>query len=233
MSQARIIIPDVHHKLQLVEAIRTKHSGTPAIFLGDYFDDFHDTVADMKATCRWLKEAFENSADEFLLGNHCFAYLSYELGVRWGFCTGWRADKQQVFHEYFPSDMLLNRSLWLTQCQGWLISHAGISNDLYRSFRKRRMIDEIFQWANDAEAALRAGIQHPAFLAGVDRGGPQKFGGLLWCDWERFKPIQGVRQIVGHTPGAEVRFKKNDVCLDTHLRHYGLLEDGKLTILQP
>jgi hypothetical protein len=38
---------------------------------------------------------------------------------------------------------------------------------------------------------------------------------------------------MGHTPGTEVRFRKNDVCLDTNLRHYGLLEDGKLTILAP
>lgn len=98
---------------------------------------------------------------------------------------------------------------------------------------KRRTIDEIVQWAADAEAALRTGVQHPAFLAGVDRGGRQKFGGILWCDWERFKPIPGVRQVMGHTPGTEVRFRKNDVCLDTNLRHYGLLEDGKLTILAP
>lgn len=55
------MIPDVHHKLQLVEKVRTNHLGTPAIFLGDYFDDFDDTVDDMKVTCRWLKKALENS----------------------------------------------------------------------------------------------------------------------------------------------------------------------------
>ena len=88
MNQARLIIPDVHHKLNLVEKVRTNHPGTPAIFLGDYHDDFDDTVDHMKTTCRWLKEALENSDDEFLLGNHCFAYVSCELGVRWGFCTG-------------------------------------------------------------------------------------------------------------------------------------------------
>jgi hypothetical protein len=207
MNQARLIIPDVHHKLKLAEKIRTNHPTMPAIFLGDYFDDFDDTIGDMKATCRWLKEALENSDDESLLGNHCFAYVSYELGVRWGFCTGWRIDKQQVFHQYFPKDSLLDRGSWLTECQGWLISHAGLSSDLYRSFRKRRTIDEITQSAADAEAALRAGVQHPAFLAGVDRGGRQKFGGILWCDWERVRPIPGIRQVVGHTPGTEVRLQ--------------------------
>ena len=119
MSGARLIIPDVHHKAQIVNDLRSNHPGMPAIFLGDYFDDFHDSVYDMEKTCRWLKQAFENDDDEFILGNHCFAYLSYELGLRWGFCTGWRVDKQHVFHEYFPEDTLLNRGSWL--------SRAGLS----------------------------------------------------------------------------------------------------------
>jgi hypothetical protein len=56
-----------------------------------------------------------------------------------------------------------------------------IFSDLYSSFRKRRTIDGIAQWVTDAETALRVGGQHPAFLTGVDRGGRQKFGGILWC----------------------------------------------------
>jgi hypothetical protein len=100
-EQSSLVIPDIHHKTQVIDKIRAAHDGIPAIFLGDYFDDFGDTVADMRATCHWLRTALENTDDVFLLGNHCFAYLSYELGVRWGFCTGWTAAKQQVFHEYF------------------------------------------------------------------------------------------------------------------------------------
>ncbi len=115
--------------------------------------------------------------------------------------------------------------------QEWLISHAGVSNDLYRTFSKRKTTDELFGWVNDAENALTAGLAHPAFLAGRDRGGPQAVGGILWCDWESFRPIPGIRQVVGHTPGSDVRFKKGSVCLDTHLRHYGLLEDGDLVVL--
>jgi hypothetical protein len=230
-DQPRLVIPDIHHKVEAVNTIRRTHPGIPAIFLGDYFDDFHDTPAHMRATCQWLKAALEDPADQFLLGNHCFAYLSYELGVRWGFCSGWTLAKQQIFHEYFPADTLLERSQWMLQCQGWLISHAGLSNEIYRSFSKRKTSDEIFHWVADAGNALTAGVAHPAFLAGVDRGGPQRVGGILWCDWERFKPIPGIRQTVGHTPGMEVRYKTGNVCLDTHLAHYGLLENRNLTIL--
>ena len=227
-----LIIPDIHHKVGLVKSIRGVHPGTPAIFLGDYFDDFHDTVDDMRATCEWLKTALENPDDVFLLGNHCFAYLSYELGVRWGFCSGWTVAKQQVFHQYFPGDVLLRRCRWIVRSQNRLISHAGLSNDLYREFSKRKTAEEIFEWVNNAENALTAGVAHPAFLAGRDRGGPQSVGGILWCDWERFRPVPGIHQIVGHTPAEHVRYKKGSVCLDTHLRHYGLLEDGNLTVLE-
>jgi hypothetical protein len=53
-NKARLIIPDIHHKVELVERIRANYPGMPAIFLRDYFDDFDDTPADMKGTCEWL-----------------------------------------------------------------------------------------------------------------------------------------------------------------------------------
>jgi hypothetical protein len=73
---------------------------------------------------------------------------------------------------------------------------------------------------------------HHAFMAGVERGGPARYGGILWCDWNAFEPIKDLPQIVGHTPGREVRYKGNSICLDTHLHHYGLLENGELTVLE-
>lgn len=177
-------------------------------------------------TCRWLKQAIGRWQDTFLLGNHCFAYFSYEFGICWGYCSGWDAGKQQVFRRHFPGDTLLKSSAWTAHCQGWLISHAGITRRLYRSFSKRNSCEEVVQWVNDAERALTVGVSHPAFLAGTDRGGPARVGGVLWCDWDNFEPVKGMRQIVGHTPADKVRYKRGDVCLDTHLRHYGLLQNG-------
>jgi hypothetical protein len=150
-NKARLIIPDIHHKIEQVKRIRANHPGTPAIFLGDYFDDFDDNTEDMKRTCQWLKNAIENQDDEFLLGNHCFAYLSYELGVRWGRCAGWTLAKHQVFHEYFPGDILLKSSAWIAEYQGWLISHARVTRGLYRSFSKRKTVEDILDWLNNAE----------------------------------------------------------------------------------
>lgn len=224
MEQPTLIIPDIHHKIELAEGVRANHPGLPAIYLGDYFDDFYDTPADMATTCQWLQRRMAERRDTFLIGNHCFAYLAYELGVRWGACSGWTVAKQQVFHQYFPADTLLKACQWMVKCQGWLISHAGLTRPL-------RQPGEILDWVQDAERSLTAGVMHPAFLAGAERGGLARHGGILWCDWNTFEPIQGLRQIVGHTPGAQARYKGENVCLDTHLHHYGLLEDGELTVL--
>jgi hypothetical protein len=222
--QPTLIIPDIHHKIELAERVRANHPGLPAIYLGDYFDDFYDTPADMETTCQWLKRRLADEQDLFLIGNHCFAYLAYELGVRWGACSGWTLGKQQVFHKYFPGDSLLKSCKWMVNCQGWLISHAGLTGKIEQR-------GEILDWVQDAERSLTAGVMHPAFLAGAERGGMAKHGGILWCDWNGFEPIKGIRQIVGHTPGAQVRYKGENVCLDTHLHHYGLLESGELTVL--
>jgi hypothetical protein len=170
-NKAYLIIPDIHHKVGMVERIRANHPGMPAIFLGDYFDDFYDTPAHMEVTCRWLKQAIGRGQDTFLLGNHCFAYLSYELGVRWGYCSGWDVGKQQIFHRHFPGDTLLKSGAWTAHCQGWLISHAGLTRKLHRSFSKRNTSEEILAWVNNAENALMGGVAHPAFVAGIERGG--------------------------------------------------------------
>ena len=94
------------------------------------------------------------------------------------------------------------------------------------------------------------------FAAGWDRGGLNRDGGINWVDWDNFSPINGVNQIVGHSihriPQILVQYKgggysKQDITeyykkssnketlsisydLDTHLNHYGVIEDGVVDI---
>ena len=46
--------------------------------------------------------------------------------------------------------------------------------------------------------------------------------------------VPGLNQLVGHTPAQTVRHKdtptSRNICLDTHLRHYAVFEDGHLEI---
>jgi hypothetical protein len=54
-KRACLIVPDIHHRVELVERIRAKHPGIPAIFLGDYFDDFDDTAVRSGHRARWTR----------------------------------------------------------------------------------------------------------------------------------------------------------------------------------
>ncbi len=101
------------------------------------------------------------------------------------------------------------------------------------------------------------GRQHPLMGAGSNRGGEQKVGGIIWQDFSSHLPIAGVNQIMGHTPhsaekgplfkfvgadGVPVgRYASKNVnprwltkgwslCIDTHLLHYVVIEDGALQI---
>ena len=38
-NKARLITPDINHKIKLVERLRANHPGMPAILLSDYLDD--------------------------------------------------------------------------------------------------------------------------------------------------------------------------------------------------
>ena len=68
-----------------------------------------------------------------------------------------------------------------------------------------KFIAELTEWLN---AELIKGFQNGAsgdgswiFNAGHGRGGMQRVGGITWCDYTReFFPVQGINQIVGHTP---------------------------------
>ena len=82
----------------------------------------------------------------------------------------------------------------------------------------------------------------PLLQCGRGRGGNSRVGGVVWLDWDReFKAIEGLNQIVGHTPGDGVRtvMLRDDTGLivsanyniDTHLNHVILvMEDGTFQI---
>ena len=69
------------------------------------------------------------------------------------------------------------------------------------------------------------------------RGGLQKVGGILWAHWSReLKPLVGINQIVGHTPGnyPQVEYVPNKYdakgtnwCLDCGGKYYGEIIDGE------
>jgi len=93
------------------------------------------------------------------------------------------------------------------------------------------------QRCDQAMQNARRHVVDPLLGAGMDRDGPQPFGGPLWMDWSSLTPIPGINQVVGHTPGRDVREKmkrrSRNYCLDVgNSSVAALLVDGKLEILR-
>ena len=51
-----IIIPDIHNDYHTAEKIIKKENPDKIIFLGDYFDDFYDTIKDVT---KWLVKSLQ------------------------------------------------------------------------------------------------------------------------------------------------------------------------------
>ncbi len=219
--------------------------------MGDYFDDWHDSPAQAAATARWLAALLDAHPVEkgyltALMGNHDLPYRWPHNGAL--SCSGNTVEK------HYAINLEMRTRHWerlecFRESQGWLLSHAGFHPSLLSKVVSPNSpnfgsynVDGEFQ-AQEALQCVRTaeeGRYHPWLGVGRDRGGYDPFGGIFWCDWSRLPPTPGVKQIVGHTKGAEPRYNsggggvegmaRTRWCLDTALKHYGVLEDGELRV---
>jgi hypothetical protein len=85
---------------------------------------------------------------------------------------------------------------------------------------------------NDLDSDIGKSVYSIWLGAGFERGGDQRYGGLVWCDWAKLDPPQGLKQICGHTPAKTVRFKHGSdvVCLDTALKDYAIWDGENLEV---
>lgn len=223
----RLIVSDIHEKDVKLRAILREFSHcAERTFLGDYFDSFDSTPA---GTALWLKEAIDDPANEFLLGNHDLQYIFPEVpGLG---CSGYKMSTARLIGRLFMRDDWAKFKL-VTRHGGWLISHAGV----HASF-----VPRVVETAQHALRSLGEGSMSPLVAAGRARGGLQEYGGVTWLDWMReFEPVAGVNQICGHTlqrnataaDGAMFRIGDDSVNwnLDTNLNHVATLEGDVLTV---
>ena len=214
-----LIIPDVHENIAGLEKLLARagnHSGT--VFLGDWFDSFTRTEQTTRNTLAWLRANGDRQDYTFLWGNHDLPY-AYPLEPL--MCSGHNFQTRLLLAEH---PQIWQRFILTEVVDGWRISHAGFTNETAYGDIDRR-----------CELTL-AGLKHgnigALVQAGRGRGGSQDVGGCTWLDWEReFKPVEGMRQIVGHTRGDCARWNGDNVCIDTDLKSYAVIEDdGSISV---
>jgi len=235
-------------------------SADRAIFLGDIFDDYDDNPDIVKGVAKWVKRYLADSRVTFLWGNHDVSYafpngttkfygyteqkfraireiLSEDHFAQWKFfwaCQGFLLTHAGLHPDFLPP-------FWREQ---------DVTMDKVKKFlhvESEKCLREIsdpqgYHWfflIGDARCRFKRGA---------------KAGGILWCDArEEFESVPNLSQVFGHTirKFPEIIFGDTNlgrichpevlkmtigyenhcnVALDCHLKYYGIIEDGVLTL---
>lgn len=225
-----LVIGDIHHQVDLADAIAAKHPECERkICLGDYQDDYYDTPAQARNTALWMKSRAEEDW-ELLMSNHD---LCYALPIQQHQCPGWTGAK---YNEVFD---ILGRSFWTRQvklwtwCGPWLLSHAGFTPYWPRYYWQKPAVSIVAE--TELRQRLRDGLTDPILHWSRTRMENAAQSGFLWADWSELQPISRVCQLVGHTPAHDVRIREFgplesdsssygvNICIDTVLRSYAVI----------
>lgn len=203
-----LIIPDVHHRTGFVEhAIKTTEHDT-IVFLGDYFDNFDDDSIDVKNTCEWLMDSVNKPNRIHLMGNHDIHYLYDDPGFR---CSGYQQWKHFIIRDTIPHDLKNKIKPYHFLNDNTLLSHAGLHKCwIPENIKKLIYSNSPFreELSNYLDQEFIKGFRHQSWIfnAGKSRGGYQRVGGLIWCDFREFHPVLGLNQIFGHTADYMIRW---------------------------
>jgi len=129
-----IIIPDLHNRVNLVEPVLSSPLLQPynkVIFLGDYFDDYYDTVIDIANSAEWLKYSLYKPNRIHLFGTHDVWYrFPNDPFVK---ASGNTKKKSDVINRILTQkDWSLLRPYYYEQ--GFLLSHAGVHKYLINQY---------------------------------------------------------------------------------------------------
>lgn len=212
------VIPDIHERLGLLDQVLENTEGHPRVFLGDWFDTFDKfDERRVERVCEQILEAIARG-DRLLIGNHDAHYFFGHDGF---LCSGFDPRKREIVQSLISKDTIC-QFLVSVKVGGYVLSHAGW----------HQLIWDVYQesggFAADPayiEAALD-GYMPEIFQAGRARSGPMLVGGPTWLDWNReFQDIPNMKQLVGHTHGAEPRtLHSGSTCIDCGLRYYALID---------
>lgn len=243
-KQTILVFSDPHQHIDLAKYILEKENYDVAVCLGDWFDSFDfDSDYDVEKTCKFLKTWVPKDNFYTCFGNHDIHYLYDNPSTR---CSGYTRHKDKLITHNLGNFMpfIRDKFKWYIWIDDYLCSHAGI-NTYHMNPMVELTKDGITKWLDEqinfATPALINGGGHWLYGAGQGRGGSLKAGGINWQDWRReFEPIDGIKQIVGHTPHKNIVNHHTDGSLDLttcdnlnidcHLSQYLLIFNGKITI---
>lgn len=234
-----IVISDLHNRYSWVESALSSPLLKPydrVVFLGDYFDDFYDTIKDIKKVAKWLKQSLSKPDRVHLIGTHDIWYRFPNNPYLKA--SGNTKQKSGVINDILTKKDWNQLRLYYYE-QDFLLTHAGVHSYLLgkTDLSTQEMLNQIKSETEKALHEIQNGKIDPWLDAGFARGGRQVVGGVTWLDWyDEFEPVPHLNQIVGHTelrkPEKKIIGNSENYCLDTKNRHIGILENGIFTWIE-
>lgn len=228
-----LVIPDIHLKWKKAGdvVLQFEHEVDEIVLTGDYFDDFKDTPVQNREMALWLIDFCKQDNHIALLGNHEFNYLNNKRLI---YCSGYSEEKRKAINE------VMKKKHWdklrpIYESQGWYFTHAGINPYIalhpVTGWDGPSFIEKVEKELKELKTTGDPGTM---FRVGMARGGRHRTGGITWCDFRyEFSPIPEIKQVFGHTPDSKPRqtLHGDNWCIDTHLNHVALIDDGTLRII--
>jgi len=239
-----LVLSDVHQNIGALERITKRENYDEVVCLGDWFDSFfYDTDGDVEKTCEFLKNWIVKDNFHTTWGNHDLPYFHINKHT---LCSGYSPDKDTLIRNalgesFFP---IRDKFRWYVWIDDWFCSHAGVNPHFFPprfELNKPNLSVWLDKEIEIAKINLSSGNPWWLYTAGRGRGGNQMFGGITWQDFNsEFEPIDGLKQIVGHTVGKKVvnHWKDGNVNLtecdnlniDCHLNEYLIISNGKVSV---
>ena len=156
--------------------------------------------------------------DMMLVGNHEIPYFD-ATNTFGGFF--FNKDISNKLHELKDNGLLVASYVR----NGTLITHAGVTRQQLNVVEP----ENAYELNVHLNHFWETNVSHRLFRdCGRARFGPNKIGGMLWCDFDKeFTPTE-FPQIVGHTSGT-LRTKGNAICIDTQRQNEGVPTVLKVT----
>jgi metallophosphoesterase superfamily enzyme len=117
-----LVIPDIHTHHEKAERICQKYKDHKIVFIGDYFDQFNDSVEDNMFTAEWLKESLGKQNRIHLRGNHDEHYDPRVSSI----CSGYSNQKKAGINKVLSIEDW-DKLKYFHFENKWLFSHAGVN----------------------------------------------------------------------------------------------------------
>lgn len=164
--------------------------------------DLANCVEDSKGGDLACLNLIPDIIDGMIIGNHEFPYLDSGNSF-----NGFHFDVE-VNHkiQLLMAEDFIGGSIQISE---FLITHAGLSKEMLSLEMSVSDIHDSIEYHFEAR-----NWNHGFFASiGYARGGMNRCGGIIWCDFDNEFVPTDFPQICGHTPGF-VRMNKNALCID-------------------